>query len=273
MVAIAFGPAASLFAYQESKTINSELQLEFLPGSHLVVNMGLYDHHGIYCGDGKVIHFGRGIFDLEHAVVELVDLEVFSKGRTISHRDSKSNYDSEQIVDRAHQRIGESGYDLIDNNCEHFANWCRSGEHESHQVNLSETFARQTAAVAAKTLFQKWAVKISSRQTIRAVAIGVAKGPAIVAGVADLVQATVEIVAVRNGKSKSQTRHIGQQVGFASAAAIGWTLGGPVTAAAGVGYWVVGQVVANQTVETGKLVVAAVTGIRTKLPDSGTPPI
>jgi hypothetical protein len=236
--------------------IESETQIEFAPSSHLVVKYGFYDHHGIYCGDGKVIHFGRGVFDLENAVVECVDLEIFCNGNPIHRCHSETVFEHAEIIDRARKRLGESGYDLFENNCEHFVNWCRNGGHESHQVNLSESVVRQTAAVATKPLLRKWAVKAASGR-LGASTIGLARGPAIVAAVADAVQATVEIVAVRNGKTKYETRQLGQRVGLASSATVGWALGGPVTAAAGMGYWLMGQIIANLAVDSGKLAISS----------------
>ena len=35
---------------------------------------------------------------------------------------------------RAMSRIGEQNYNLLFNNCEHFANWCKTGRHRSGQV-------------------------------------------------------------------------------------------------------------------------------------------
>jgi hypothetical protein len=32
-------------------------------------------------------------------------------------------------------RLGESGYNLFGNNCEHFATWCKTGQWESQQVD------------------------------------------------------------------------------------------------------------------------------------------
>ena len=43
-----------------------------------------------------------------------------------------------------------------------------------------------------------------------------------------------------------------------SSIALGWMVGGPVTAAAGVGIWFVGQMIADQAVDTGKEIVDAV---------------
>ena len=75
------------------------------------------------------------------------------------------------------------------------------------------------------------------------------------AGVADAVQATAEIVATKQGMPKDQTRQIGQHAGAASSIALGWMVGGPVTAAAGVGIWFVGQMVADQALDAGKEIV------------------
>lgn len=44
-------------------------------------------------------------------------------------------YTPEQTVARARSRIGESHYNLVTNNCEHFVIWCKTGVHESMQVN------------------------------------------------------------------------------------------------------------------------------------------
>jgi hypothetical protein len=37
-------------------------------------------------------------------------------------------------MQRAKAKLGESGYNLFGNNCEHFATWCKSGDWESQQV-------------------------------------------------------------------------------------------------------------------------------------------
>jgi hypothetical protein len=40
----------------------------------------------------------------------------------------------DKVVARARSMLGQSGYDLIFNNCQHFATWCVTGEHHSAQV-------------------------------------------------------------------------------------------------------------------------------------------
>ncbi len=62
-------------------------------------------------------------------------------------------------------------------------------------------------------------------------------------------------MAVKRGKTQKETRQIGRQAGIASSVAIGWMVGGPMTAAAGVGIWFFGQVIATQSVTAGQQVV------------------
>ena len=44
-------------------------------------------------------------------------------------------YSPDETIRRAKSRLGETQYNLITNNCEHFAIWCKTGMHESHQVD------------------------------------------------------------------------------------------------------------------------------------------
>ena len=262
---------AAISNYRLETAIKNQSPVTFQTGDHLVVDFGLYRHHGIACGTGTVIHFGRGVFDLENAVVEQVDIETFCQGRPIVVANTKTNFELDEIVIRAAGRIGDRGYDLLDNNCEHFANWCRSGENESQQANVSETVLRQAAAACAKPF-----VRTVAAQTVKKVAVsrvgfvaaGLARGPAIVAGVADAVQATVEIVAAKRGKTKKETRKLGQGAGAISSAALGMVVGGPVTAAAGLGFWVAGQVIAEGAVDKGKQVMTEVMTPKTNRCDS-----
>lgn len=43
-------------------------------------------------------------------------------------------YSPQETVERAESRLGETEYNLAFNNCEHFAIWCKTGIHESTQV-------------------------------------------------------------------------------------------------------------------------------------------
>ncbi|MFT7633012.1 MAG: hypothetical protein ACI87E_004067 [Mariniblastus sp.] len=223
------------------------------------VSLGIYCHHGIACGDGSVIHFGRGIFDLENAIVEKVTLAEFCQGKPIEVYQSDATFEAHKILARAKSRLGETGYDLAENNCEHFACWCRTGEHESRQVQVAETLFRQSAAVAGKPFLRRWISKKVS-QRVKFAGLCLSRSAMLAATAADTVQATAELVATRAGKTQAQTERIGHRVGFVSSAALGLALGGPVSAATGVGIWAFGQVIASQTLASGKRAMSQVLG-------------
>ena len=104
---------------------------------------GLYAHHGIYVSDKEVIHFtgqdDDSILDWEKCEVIQSDLDTFLKGGTLevkvyTDKEFEDLYSPEQIVDYARSCIGDKGYNLAFNNCEHFANACTLGKFRSHQV-------------------------------------------------------------------------------------------------------------------------------------------
>jgi hypothetical protein len=57
------------------------------------------------------------------------------------------------VVSRAYSRLGESGYSLFRNNCEHFASWCKVGKESSQQVSKFVQIGLKDVAVPiAKSL-------------------------------------------------------------------------------------------------------------------------
>ena len=46
----------------------------------------------------------------------------------------KRIYSPRETLKRAYSRIGECKYNMISNNCEHFAMWCKTGSAKSTQV-------------------------------------------------------------------------------------------------------------------------------------------
>jgi len=111
---------------------------------------GLYTHHGIDVGDGTVVHLDGDPFRRKHARVRRVPLEEFARGaqvKPVRHGDVAR--DPEETVGEAMLRLGEAGYDLFRNNCEHFARGCKSGEPKSHQVERALRAGALTVAGAA----------------------------------------------------------------------------------------------------------------------------
>jgi len=107
---------------------------ELLVGTHLIAHRRGYTHHGIYLGDGRVVHYA-GRIKYPHGLIEEISLAEFSEGRAFRVEKLESGrFNGHEIVRRARSRLGESRYDLLRNNCEHFCNWCRLGENRSLQV-------------------------------------------------------------------------------------------------------------------------------------------
>jgi Lecithin retinol acyltransferase len=105
-------------------------------GSHLVTRRRGYLHHGVYVGDGRVVHYSGLANGLHRGPVEEVPMDRFTRGQPVwvkSH--ATSNFDAREVIERARSRVGEDGYRLLTNNCEHFCEWCLRGEHRSYQVD------------------------------------------------------------------------------------------------------------------------------------------
>lgn len=91
---------------------------------------GLFNHHGIDLGDGTVAHY------LEGREILRSPLEEFSRGQPVMPVLYPADGCSAPGVTlrRAMGRLGEQRYNLLFNNCEHFAHWCKTGRHRSSQV-------------------------------------------------------------------------------------------------------------------------------------------
>lgn len=150
-------------------------ELRLTPGDILATGRadGLYQHFGVYIGDGKVIHYAAegsdfgGRITIHEAplsdfcadseqiyVLDFPDDRGYPTMRTwqgdfavpdpseegplfrLVRETSYHLYTPEETVARAKSRIGEENYNLVVNNCEHFAIWCKTGISESHQVNV-----------------------------------------------------------------------------------------------------------------------------------------
>lgn len=121
-------------------------------GDHIRVNRGMYYHHGIYVTDLHVIHFasitpGHEMDPNEASIIDTT-LEQFLKGgecekRIYTEEEEKSKRSPQEIVSYAYSRLGDKGYNVVSNNCEHFANECVFGRKQSEQVNKVIDFLSQ----------------------------------------------------------------------------------------------------------------------------------
>ena len=104
-------------------------------GDHLTTPRTGYQHHGIYVGSGKVIHYGGYTKGKQDGVVVITSLNAFTQGRGyLIKRHWFRRFNPAKIVARAVSRLGERRYRLIFNNCEAFVMWCIWGVRFSNQV-------------------------------------------------------------------------------------------------------------------------------------------
>lgn len=142
-----------------TKSMNHLIEFPHI-GAHLVTPRGIYTHHGIYVGDGRVVHysgFADWVNGLKSVVgsgikypVEEVTLAEFELGKGFSVKPYPNHlFTGEEIAQRAKSRIGEDNYCVARNNCEHFCEWCINDAHTSWQVrNVVESGSSLIVAAA-----------------------------------------------------------------------------------------------------------------------------
>ena len=101
------------------------------------IKTGALYHYGIFVSEDEVIQFGYPPLP-EYAdknsppVVCSVDIDTFCSGRIVERAEfdraeRRKKFPPEKIIAAARARIGEGGYNIIHNNCEHFVNECVFG--------------------------------------------------------------------------------------------------------------------------------------------------
>jgi hypothetical protein len=115
-------------------------------GDHIYIYCVGYTHHGIYCGDDTAIHYtGEKL----KGIISRTSIASFADGKKVFVQDYGSCDSPDVVIARAESKLGESGYNLFDNNCEHFATWCKTGRKRSEQVTQKTSKAAGASGSAA----------------------------------------------------------------------------------------------------------------------------
>ena len=122
--------------------------------AHLITPRAFYTHHGIYIGNGRVIHYAGLARGLWRAPVEEVSLDRFARGRALRIRRDRRLFDCGEVVERARSRLGERRYRVLTNNCEHFCAWVLLGECRSRQVERLRAAPRVLGRALTRMLGQ-----------------------------------------------------------------------------------------------------------------------
>lgn len=151
-------------------------------GAHLVTPRMGYYHHGIYVGNGWVVHYSGLADGIATGPVEEVTLDEFTngKGYSIKNHDDRQ-FSRSDIVERARRRIGEELYCVFSNNCEHFCEWCINNDHDSTQVTVGTSATGSTGATVAGLAAR--GIVAASGTTVGLSGAGVMSGLASVGGV------------------------------------------------------------------------------------------
>lgn len=114
-------------------------QSECTYGDMIRVSFGNFYHYGIFVSDDEIIQFGlpptEGLLNrkFDEISVCVTDIDTFSMGKmvevaSLEKGDPFKRLSPSKTVSRARKCIGEKGYDILHNNCEHFARYCYLGE-------------------------------------------------------------------------------------------------------------------------------------------------
>mgnify|MGYP003321353760 FL=1 len=109
---------------------------------------GLFHHHGIDLGDGTVAHY------LEGREILRSSIDAFRQDQPITVIEHDGASATGVTLRRAMSRIGEQNYNLLFNNCEHFATWCKTGRHRSGQIESALERARHWSGLMPSALMR-----------------------------------------------------------------------------------------------------------------------
>jgi len=103
----------------------------------IVSRLFSFTHFGIEVEDNMVIHYViPSIRRNKECAIELITMEGFLKDGTKEIvQNIQYAFPREEIVQRAYSKLGDSNgrYNILTNNCEHFALWCATDTKISYQ--------------------------------------------------------------------------------------------------------------------------------------------
>ena len=125
---------------------NGEWKLiDLYPGAHIRVKIKNYYHHGIYIGNDEVVQFGhpfnvnedpKNVLVIRSTIEDFAGPANFIEVYQYSKKELKLKNKDEDIIKIALSHLGEGGYNILENNCEHFANRCVFNKAKSEQVEV-----------------------------------------------------------------------------------------------------------------------------------------
>lgn len=120
-------------------------------GDIIRVKVNLFYHYGIFIDENTVIQFGlpdNGTTPHDDIRILSTDISTFANGgfvetESLTLTEKLKRYSPEKTVKTAMSRIGENGYNILHNNCEHFVMECAFGEKKSFLDDVRESIKKQ----------------------------------------------------------------------------------------------------------------------------------
>ena len=110
-------------------------------GDAVRVNMGAYYHYGICTAEDRIVQFGLPQINLNPDEVKVCTTDIatflcgkFAEVMVLDKKEQKTANNKTTIIEKAENAIGETGYNILHNNCEHFVNRCVFNNNKSLQV-------------------------------------------------------------------------------------------------------------------------------------------
>jgi len=151
-------------------------------GDHLRVNRIFYWHHGIYAGEGRVIHFSGEPAEKAHAQIRYDSYEKFAQRGKVEPVEYSRCNSPDETIRIAEGFLHKKDYGLFSNNCEHFCSYCKTRKKRSPQVeNTKSGVGTGAAGAAAATAVVGAASAAGTAAGISTVA-GVTSGLAAIGG-------------------------------------------------------------------------------------------
>lgn len=131
---------------------------ELKAGDIVFVQRLFYKHYGVYIGNGEVVHFAgdkEREISAEHAFIQKTSLTDFRAGGSVYVETCQLEaFQDKETVERALSMLGKErgNYNLLFNNCEHFAYWCKYGKKKSKQVIVATSVAVILGVALVKAL-------------------------------------------------------------------------------------------------------------------------
>ncbi len=188
-----------------------------------------YLHYGIDIGDETVVHLatepnGRSMS------VQRVSIDDFRNGEEVSVEEVEKPLLPEIVVQNTLAAVGQKGYHLVIGNCEHFARLMKTGNGESHQVDVFVGSVVRTAFSCMASTANRNVIAFSLTALTQSRFMLVA-GSLVPTLVSETARHGAYIAARKLKMTHEQSERSSRTVGYAASAVSGFVVGGPVGSA------------------------------------------